>query len=199
MVADPRGTGLDRFAAEVIRFRPGQDVALLNGLLHVVLAEGLEDRAFAASRLAGLEALRAHIAAWTPERAAAQSGVPAEQIRRVARRFATARSALTLWGMGISQSVHGTDNARALISLALLCGHVGKPGSGLHPLRGQNNVQGASDAGLIPMMLPDYRPVGEAEARPVRAAVGAPLDPSPGLTVVKPWPPPRARERSAAC
>ncbi len=96
------------------------------------------------------------------------------------------RAALTLWGMGISQSVHGTDNARALIALALVCGHVGKPGAGLHPLRGQNNVQGASDAGLIPMMLPDYHRTDDDAARAAMEALwGAALDPRPGLTVVE--------------
>ena len=186
IVADPRGTGLDRIAAEVLRVRPGQDVALLNGMLHVILAEGLEDRAFAAGRLDGLDALRAHVAAWTPERASEACGVPAEQLRRAARRFATARAALTLWGMGVSQSVHGTDNARALISLALVSGQVGRPGAGLHPLRGQNNVQGASDAGLIPMMLPDYHRTDDDAARAALEALwGAPLPPAPGLTVVE--------------
>jgi formate dehydrogenase major subunit len=186
IIADPRGSGLDRFAEEVLRIRPGSDVALLNAMIHVVLAEGLDDRAFAAARLHGVDALRAHVAAWTPERAAEACGVPAEQIRRVARRFATARAALTLWGMGVSQSVHGTDNARALISLALLCGQVGRPGAGLHPLRGQNNVQGASDAGLIPMMLPDYHRTDDAAARAALELLwGATLDPAPGLTVVE--------------
>jgi formate dehydrogenase major subunit len=186
VVMDPRGTGLDRFAAEVVRFRPGQDVALLNAMLHVILAESLHDDAFVAARVDGLDTLRAHLAAYAPDMVAAQCGVPAEQIRRVARRYARARAALTLWGMGISQSVHGTENARALIALALLCGHVGRPGTGLHPLRGQNNVQGASDAGLIPMMLPDYHRTGDATYRAFLEELwGAPLDPKPGLTVVE--------------
>ncbi|WP_337876665.1 formate dehydrogenase subunit alpha [Elioraea sp.] len=186
VVADPRATPLDAHARHVLRFRPGTDVALLNALLNVVVTEGLHDRQYVAAHTEGFEALAAHVRAFTPEAMEPLCGVRAETVRAVARAFATARAALILWGMGISQSVHGTDNARALIALALICGQIGRPGTGLHPLRGQNNVQGASDAGLIPMMLPDYRRVGDAEARArFEAAWGAPLDPEPGLTVVE--------------
>jgi len=185
-VADPRATPLDAHARHVLRFIPGADIALLNALLNVVVTEGLHDRRFVAARTEGFAALAHHVRAFTPEAMEPVCGVPAETIRRVARAYATARAALILWGMGISQSVHGTDNARALIALALICGQVGRPGTGLHPLRGQNNVQGASDAGLIPMMLPDYRRVTDAQARTHAEAVwGAPLDPRPGLTVVE--------------
>ncbi len=186
IVMDPRGNGLDRHAEEVVRFTPGEDVALLNALLHVVIAEQLHDRQFVAARLDDFDRLAAHVADWTPERAALLCGVAPDQIRRVARRFARAEAALVLWGMGISQSVHGTDNARALIALALVCGQVGRPGTGLHPLRGQNNVQGASDAGLIPMMFPDYHRTGDAGYRAkLETLWGATLDPRPGLTVVE--------------
>jgi formate dehydrogenase major subunit len=186
IVMDPRGTGLDRFATEVVRFAPAQDVALLNAMLHVIVEEGLYDAAFVAARVDGLDELRTHLAAYAPEAMEARCGVPADQIRRVARLYARAKAALTLWGMGISQSVHGTDNARALIALGLLCGHVGHPGAGLHPLRGQNNVQGASDAGLIPMMFPDYHRTGDATIRAFLEELwGATLDPEPGLTVVE--------------
>ncbi len=186
IVMDPRGTGLDRFATEVVRFAPGQDVALLNAVLHVIVAEELYDAAFVAARVDGFAELRAHLAAYAPEAMEPRCGVTADQISRVAHLFASAKSALTLWGMGISQSVHGTDNARALIALALLCGHVGRDGTGLHPLRGQNNVQGASDAGLIPMMLPDYRRTEDAAARAFLEELwGARLDAAPGLTVVE--------------
>jgi formate dehydrogenase major subunit len=186
IIADPRGSDLDRHAAEVLRFRPGEDVALLNAMLHVVLTEGLQDDAFIAGRTEGVARLAAHVAAYAPEAMEARCGVPADQIRRVARMYARSPAALTLWGMGISQSVHGTDNARALIALALVCGHVGRPGAGLHPLRGQNNVQGASDAGLIPMMLPDYHRVDDPASRAAMEALwGVALDPRPGLTVVE--------------
>lgn len=195
VTADPRGSALDRFATEVLRFRPGEDVALLNAMLHVILTEGLQDDAFLAGRVDALDALRTHVAAYAPEAMEARCGVPADQIRRVARLYARSPAALTLWGMGISQSTHGTDNARALIALALVCGHVGKPGCGLHPLRGQNNVQGASDAGLIPMMLPDYHHTDDDGARTAMEALwGAALDPRPGLTVVEIL---RAAERGA--
>ncbi len=186
IIADPRGTGLDRFADDVVRFKPGRDVALLNALLHVVIEEGLHDPAFVAARLDGFEELRRHVASYAPEAMEDISGVPAAQLRRVARLFATSRAALILWGMGISQSVHGTDNARALIALALICGQVGRPGTGLHPLRGQNNVQGASDAGLIPMMFPDYHRTGDANYRTTLEQLwGTALRADPGLTTVE--------------
>jgi formate dehydrogenase major subunit len=186
VIADPRPTGLDRYATHLVRFSANADVALLNAMLHVVVTEGLYDRAFVAARTEGFAALAEHVRGFTPEAMAPRCGVPAETIREVARLYAGARAAMILWGMGVSQSVHGTDNARALIALALLCGHVGRPGAGLHPLRGQNNVQGASDAGLIPMMLPDYARVADKGARDRAAAVwGAPPPDAPGLTVVE--------------
>ncbi|RAU23038.1 formate dehydrogenase subunit alpha [Paramagnetospirillum kuznetsovii] len=186
VVIDPRGQALDRFATHSLRFKSGTDVALLNALLHVIVAEGLTDTDFVAARTTGFEQLAEHVMAYAPEVMAPVCGIAAETIRDVARLFAKARSAMILWGMGISQHSHGTDNSRCLIALAMLCGHVGKPGSGLHPLRGQNNVQGASDAGLIPMMLPDYKRVGEDEHRHrFEQAWGVELDPNPGLTVVE--------------
>ncbi len=186
VVLDPRGTGLDRFATETVRFEPGRDVPLLNAMLHVVVAESLHDPAYVAAHTTDFELLRDHVAALTPEAMAPLCGISPEQIRRVARLYAKARSAIILWGMGVSQSTHGTDTTRSLIALALLCGQVGRPGTGLHPLRGQNNVQGASDAGLIPMSFPDYHPVAEAAARAhLETLWNAQLDPQPGLTVVE--------------
>ena len=186
VIADPRAQALTRRARWHLRFRPGTDVALLNGLLHVVLAEGLVDRNFVAARVNGFEALQRAVAEATPERMAEICGVEAATIRAVARAYAGAKTAITLWGMGVSQHVHGTDNARSLIALALVTGQIGRPGTGLHPLRGQNNVQGASDAGLIPMMLPDYQRVTDAAARArFEALWGSPIDARPGLTVVE--------------
>jgi formate dehydrogenase major subunit len=183
---DPRGSALDRHAAEVVRFAPGRDVAVLNAMLHTVVEEGLYDRQYVAAHTEDFDLIRGHVAAYSPEAMAPIAGVPAEQLRRVARLYARARTALILWGMGISQSTHGTDNTRCLIALALLCGQVGRPGTGLHPLRGQNNVQGASDAGLIPMMFPDYRRTEDDAARAhLERLWGARLDPRPGLTVVE--------------
>ena len=186
VIADPREQALTRRARWHLRFVPGTDVALLNGMLHVVLAEGLVDKAFVAARVNGFDALKHAVADATPERMAEVCGVDADTIRAVARAYAGAKAAMVLWGMGLAQHVHGTDNARTLIALALVCGQIGRPGAGLHPLRGQNNVQGASDAGLIPMMLPDYHRVSDAQARAQFEALwGTAIDPTPGLTVVE--------------
>ena len=159
IVMDPRGQGMKRFATHMLQFRPGADVAMLNAIMNVIVEEELYDRQYIAAFTENWEAEKAHLAQFPPEKMAAICGIPAETLRSVARTFATAKAGMIFWGMGISQHIHGTDNSRCLISLALMCGHVGRPGTGLHPLRGQNNVQGASDAGLIPMFLPDYQTV----------------------------------------
>jgi len=186
IVVDPREEEIARHADYYCRIKPGTDVAFYNAIMQVVIEEGLADPDFIEARTSGYEALRETVAAYPPERAAAICGVPADRIREVARVFGGASSAILFWGMGISQHVYGTNNARCLIALALLTGNVGRPGSGLHPLRGQNNVQGASDAGLIPMVYPDYQSVADPEIRArFEAAWGTPLDPEPGLTVVE--------------
>ncbi len=183
---DPRGVGLGRHATHRIQFRPGTDVALLNAVMHVIVEEQLYDRQYVAAMTEGFDQLAQHLKGFPPEKMAPICGVEAEVIRDVARTFARAQAGMIFWGMGISQHVHGTDNSRCLISLALMCGHVGRPGTGLHPLRGQNNVQGASDAGLIPMFLPDYLSVKKPEVRDLfREIWGAEIDPEPGLTVVE--------------
>ncbi|MBL8309665.1 MAG: formate dehydrogenase subunit alpha [Burkholderiales bacterium] len=186
VLADPRQTPLARFAEWHLQFRPDTDVALLNGLLHVIVHEGLTDPAFIAARVNGFDALKASIADATPERMADICGIDAATIRAVARAYATSKASMILWGMGISQHVHGTDNARCLIALAMTTGQIGRAGTGLHPLRGQNNVQGASDAGLIPMMLPNYQRVTNAAVREHFTALwGVPIADKPGLTVVE--------------
>ena len=186
VVADPRRTELARHATHVLQFRSDTDVALLDAMLHTIIAEDLVDRDFVAARTAGFEALREAVAPYSPEAMAPVCGIDAATIREVARLYARSKASMILWGMGISQHVHGTDNVRCLIALALLTGQIGRPGTGLHPLRGQNNVQGASDAGLIPMMLPDYHPVGdEPAAAAFERLWGARLDRRPGLTVVE--------------
>ncbi len=186
IVLDPRRTPLARHADLFVQFRPDSDVALLNALLHVVVTEGLVDHEFIAARTTGFAELEAHLADFSPEAMAPLCGVPPDVLRDLARRYAQAKAAMIFWGMGISQHVHGTDNARALIDLALVTGQIGRPGTGLHPLRGQNNVQGASDAGLIPMVFPDYRRVDDPAARAAFEALwGTSLDPKPGLTVVE--------------
>ncbi|WP_372528292.1 formate dehydrogenase subunit alpha [Piscinibacter sp.] len=186
IVVDPRRTEITRHAQQVLQFAPGADVALFNAMLHTIIDEGLHDRAFIDARTTHFDELRANVAACSPELMAPLAGVAAQDIRRAARSYATAKNAMILWGMGVSQHVHGTDNARCLIALALITGHIGRPGNGLHPLRGQNNVQGASDAGLIPMMFPDYQRVDDAAAHArFESAWGQKLDARPGLTVVE--------------
>jgi formate dehydrogenase major subunit len=189
IVCDPRRTDLARIAHRFLQFKPDTDVALLNAMMNVIVTEGLVDQDFIASRTVGYEALRRNVEGYAPQAMAPICGIDAQTIREVARLFATARSAMILWGMGVSQHVHGTDNARCLIALSLMTGQIGRPGTGLHPLRGQNNVQGASDAGLIPMMLPDYQPVSQPAVRQCfeqawNLPAGA-LDAEPGLTVVE--------------
>jgi formate dehydrogenase major subunit len=189
IVMDPRRSDMARLAHRFVQFKPDTDVALLNAMMNVIVSEGLVDAAFIASRTIGYEALRNNVAAYTPELMAPICGVDAETLREVARLYATSKASMILWGMGVSQHVHGTDNARCLIALALMTGQIGRPGTGLHPLRGQNNVQGASDAGLIPMMLPDYQHVSRPEVRErFEQAWQLPagtLDAQPGLTVVE--------------
>jgi len=186
IVLDPRRSDLARHAHRYLQFKPDTDVALLNALMHVIVEERLVDPAFIAARTVGYPELEANVAGYSPEAMAPICGIDADTIRYVARLYATSKGSMILWGMGISQHIHGTDNARCLIALSLMTGQIGRPGTGLHPLRGQNNVQGASDAGLIPMMLPDYGRVDNPAVRArFEAAWNATLDPKPGLTVVE--------------
>ena len=186
IVMDPRRTPIARHAKYMLQFRPDTDVAMLNAIMHSVIQQGLVDTDFIARRTEGYEALKEQLAGYSPEAMETICGIPAETLHEVARVFARARGAMIFWGMGISQHVHGTDNARCLINLALISGQIGRPGTGLHPLRGQNNVQGASDVGLIPMVFPDYQRVDNVEVRQKFETLwGQPLDPNPGLTVVE--------------
>ncbi len=186
VLADPRRTELSRHAWRNLQFNADTDVAMLNALIHTVIEEGLTDTGFVRDRVANFEALKDNVRGYSPEAMAPICGIPAGTLREVARAFAGAKSAMVLWGMGISQHVHGTDNARCLIALVSVTGQIGKPGSGLHPLRGQNNVQGASDAGLIPMMFPDYQRVDDPVAHAwFEDFWGTSLDPDPGYTVVE--------------
>ena len=189
IIMDPRRSELSRIAHRSLQFKADTDVAMLNAMMHVIVNEGLVDAGFIASRTIGYEELKANVAAYSPERMAPICGIDAEELRYVARLYASSKASMILWGMGISQHVHGTDNARCLIALALMTGQIGRPGTGLHPLRGQNNVQGASDAGLIPMMLPDYQHVSDPAIRAAfenawKLPAGT-LDKTPGLTVVE--------------
>jgi len=186
IVVDPRREPIADHADYYCRIKPGTDVAFYNAVMQVIIEANLVDEAYVARHTENFEALRKTVAKYPPETAAKICGVPADLIRRVALEFGRAPSAIIYWGMGISQHVYGTNNARCLIALALLTGNIGKPGSGLHPLRGQNNVQGASDAGLIPMVYPDYQSVEDPEIRrKFERAWGRALDPERGLTVVE--------------
>ncbi len=187
IIMDPRGQALKRHATHMLQFRPGADVSMLNAIMHVIVDEGLYDQQYIDAYTENWEAEKAHLADFTPEKMSEICGIPAETLRAVARDFAGAKSGMIFWGMGVSQHIHGTDNSRCLISLALMCGHVGRPGTGLHPLRGQNNVQGASDAGLIPMFLPDYQSVTDDGVRGMFTEIWQSADFSnrKGLTVTE--------------
>jgi formate dehydrogenase major subunit len=149
----------------MLQFRPGSDVAMLNAIMNVIVEEQLYDQQYIDGYTENWDAMKAHLKDFSPEKMSEFCGIDAPTLRAVARDFAGAKSAMIFWGMGVSQHIHGTDNSRCLISLSLMCGQVGRPGTGLHPLRGQNNVQGASDAGLIPMFLPDYQSVTDDGVR----------------------------------
>ncbi|MDQ7071645.1 MAG: formate dehydrogenase subunit alpha [Rhodobacterales bacterium] len=187
IVMDPRGVAMRRHAEHMVQFRPGADVSLLNAICHVIVEEELYDPDYIAKFTENWEAEKAHLEAFTPEAMSEICGVSPDQIRAVARDFAGAKAGMIFWGMGVSQHIHGTDNSRCLISLALMTGNVGRPGTGLHPLRGQNNVQGASDAGLVPMFLPDYQTVTDDKVRAAFQTVwgGADFSNEKGLTVTE--------------
>jgi formate dehydrogenase major subunit len=186
IVIDPRGQAMREHATYMLRFKPASDVALLNGIMHVIVEEGLYDVQYLQAYTENFEKLKQHLASYSPESVAPITGIDAKTIREVARTFGRAERAMIFWGMGISQHVHGTDNARCLIALALMCGQVGRPGTGLHPLRGQNNVQGASDAGLIPMFYPDYADVTSGPVhKKFEDLWKTPLSEKKGLTVVE--------------
>jgi formate dehydrogenase major subunit len=188
IIIDPRGQsqGLSRYASHILQFKPGRDVALLNAMLNVIIAEGLADVQYVQAHTDGFASLKAKVADFSPEKMEPVCGISAATIREVARLYARSERSIIFWGMGISQHTHGTDNARCLIALSLITGQIGRPGTGLHPLRGQNNVQGASDAGLIPMFFPDYKSVEDVTIRSAYEEFwGTQLPPTRGLTVVE--------------
>ena len=183
---DPRASTVAEHADIFVQLKPGTDVAFYNSVMHEVIRLGLIDREFIANRTSNYDELARTVADYSPDRAAQITGVDADMIRKVAKTWGEANAAVVYWGMGISQHTTGTDNARCLIALCSITGNVGRPGTGLHPLRGQNNVQGASDAGLIPMFYPDYQGVDrEATQRYFEEAWGTPLNPNRGLTVTE--------------
>ncbi len=186
ILIDPNRTDIAKYATHVLQFRPDTDVALLNGIMHVILDEGLQDDNYIKKHTEDFAQMRMHLKNYSPEKVAPICGIDADTLREVARLYANSKASMILWGMGISQHIHGTDNSRCLIALALMTGQIGKPGSGLHPLRGQNNVQGASDVGLIPMVYPDYQPVEDPENQAKFEKLwGVELEPKRGLTTVE--------------
>ncbi|MFM9912859.1 MAG: formate dehydrogenase subunit alpha [Methylophilaceae bacterium] len=186
ILMDPRRTELARHAEYYLPFKPDTDVALLNALLNVIVTEDLVDEEFVKNRTENYEALKENVKGYSPEAMAPICGIDAKTLREVARLYATSKGSMILWGMGISQHVHGTDNSRCLIALSMVTGQIGRRGTGLHPLRGQNNVQGASDVGLIPMCFPDYLRVDNPEAHArFEKLWDTKLDSKPGLTVVE--------------
>ena len=189
ILCDPRKSDLARISHRHLQFKPDTDVALLNAMMHVIVHENLIDQSFIESRTIGFQELKRNVEGYSPELMAPICGIDSEDIRYVARLYAKSPASMILWGMGVSQHIHGTDNARCLIALALMTGQIGRPGTGLHPLRGQNNVQGASDAGLIPMMYPDYQRVNDPKVQAKFESAWqlepGSLDQEPGLTVVE--------------
>jgi formate dehydrogenase alpha subunit len=188
ILIDPREIELANFAALHLRPRSGTDVALLNAMAHVILAEGLEDKAFIAARTENFEAFQHAVKDCTPQWAEDVSGVPADQIVEAARMYGQAGNAAIFWAMGITQSSHGVDNVQALANLALLTGNFGRPGTGVNPLRGQNNVQGACDMGGLPNVLTGYQPVVDETVRAKFESAWqtrVKIPPKPGLTVTE--------------
>lgn len=186
IVMDPRGQSLVPHAWKHLQFKPGTDVALLNAMIHTIIEEDLIDTQYIQAMTENYEAIAENAKGFSPEKMEEACGIEAAVIREVARAYAKAERSIIFWGMGVSQHVHGTDNVRSLIALAAITGQIGREGTGLHPLRGQNNVQGASDVGLIPMVYPDYKSVEDPETRRAYEALwGMELDPERGLTVVE--------------
>jgi len=186
IVADPRAIELTRWADVHLQFRTGTDVPMYNALLHVVIRDGLLDKDFIATRVHNFDAVAESVRHWTPEHQQVLTGIPAADIERAAHIIGESGKTAFYWGIGISEQTHGTDACLTLINLCLATGNVGRRGTGLNPLRGQNNVQGTSDMGAIPMYLTDYRSVEDAEVRGVfEEAWGVALSPTKGLTTIE--------------
>ncbi len=187
IVADNRRIRLSRHADLHLRHKNGSDVALLNGIMHVIIAEGLEDRDFIAARTENYDALAEAVADWTPERSAAVTGLEAGEIVAAARLFAGAERGMIVYSMGITQHSHGVDNVRCVADLALLTGNVGRPGTGVNPLRGQNNVQGGCDMGALPDVYSGYQKVSDPLLREkfARAWGVTNLPETPGLPLTR--------------
>ena len=165
IVCDPRRIDLCRWADLHVQHRVGTDIALVNGLMHEIISQGWEDRAFIEQHTEGFEVLREAVESYPVERVSAITGVPADVLRRVARLLGEAESAAVYYTLGITEHICGTDNVKALADLQMLLGNIGRPGAGLNPLRGQNNVQGACDMGALPNVYHDYQKVDDPAVR----------------------------------
>jgi len=186
IVADPRKIELAELATLYLPIRPGTDIALINGMMHVILREGWHDQEFIQEQTEGFEEFRKVVEKYTPEYVESITGVPASDIEQAAKLYGTAQRASIIYCMGITQHTKGTDNVKSLANLALLCGNIGKPGTGINPLRGQNNVQGACDMGGLPATFPGYQAVTNEELRKkFERAWGVSLPSNVGLTVVE--------------
>ena len=186
IVIDPRKIDLTKYASVWLRPTPGTNVAVLNGLMNVIIGEGLEASEYIAARTEGYEDLKRMVERYTPEYVAKITGVAAEELKKAARLYAKAPAASILYAMGVTQHTSGTDSVKSCANLAMLCGNVGIEGGGVNPLRGQNNVQGACDMGALPNVFPAYQQVANDDARvKFENAWGTKLPSKPGLTVVE--------------
>lgn len=186
IVVDPRKIDLVEEATLYLQPKPGNDIAWLNGLAHIILRENLHQKSFIEQHTEGFEAFKKKVDRYTPELVEEITGIPKDRLIKAARMYATAKNAAILYCMGITQHSNGTDAVKAISNLALLCGQIGKPGSGVNPLRGQNNVQGACDMGCLPTVYPGYQGVSSREFKDkFETAWEAPLSDKPGLTVVE--------------
>ena len=186
IIIEPYHSDIALHASHFLQLRPGTDVLLLNAMMNVIINEGLQNKKFIDEHTNGFESILETVKEYSPEKVSPICGIGSDTIKEVARLYATSKKSIIFWGMGISQHIHGTDNARCLISLALMTGQIGRESTGLHPLRGQNNVQGASDVGLIPIVYPDYQPVTDPEVRmKFEKLWGQKLNPENGKTIVE--------------
>jgi formate dehydrogenase major subunit len=186
IVIDPRRIGLVDYADIWLRPNPGTNVAVLNGLMNVIIDEGLWAKEYVETRTEGFEAMKEAVANYTPDHVEGITGIPAADLRTAARIYAEAKSASILYAMGITQHSHGTDNVKSCANLSMLCGNVGVEGGGVNPLRGQNNVQGACDMGALPNVFPAYQQVANDDARAkFEEAWGVSLPAKPGLTIME--------------
>ena len=184
VVADPRAIWMTSIAEKHLQLNPGTDVWLLNAMAHVIVAEDLIDREFIENQTENFEQFKEAVASYTPEKAEGITGISADDIRWTARQYATTEKAGIYYTLGITEHAHGTDNVYALANLVLMTGHLGKPSMGMNPLRGQNNVQGANDAGATPMFYPGYQRVDDPEVQAkYEKSWGVPLSPVPGLNL----------------